>query len=123
MTVPIGEKLSLYIARILLGSVLFAGPGPSSAVAAPPLAGVLQVVKDYPLPGRTTRWDYMSVDAVRSQMVIAHLGDSTVVMLDTKTKAVIGTVDYVSDVHGVLVIPERGRRHACRRRLCWAKCT
>lgn len=100
------------IVQVLLGSVLFAGPGPSNALSAPPLAGVMQVVKDYPLPGRATRWDYMSFDAVRSQMVIAHLGDSTVVVLDAKTKAVIGTVDHVSNVHGVLVIPELDRIYA-----------
>ena len=99
-------------AHISLGLMLFAGPGPSNALSAAPLAGVLQLVKDYPLPGRATRWDYMSFDAVRSQMVIAHLGDSTVVVVDTKTKAVIGTVDHIGDVHGVLAIPELDRIYA-----------
>lgn len=105
-------KLSYSIAQIFLGLMLFTGPDPTSALAAPPLTGVLQVIKDYPLPGRATRWDYMSFNAVRSQMVIAHLGDSAVVVVDTKRKAVIGTVDHISDVHGVLVIPELDRIYA-----------
>lgn len=112
MALSVVERSFPGLARILLGLMLFAGPGLSSAVSAPPLAGVLQVVKDYPLPGRSTRWDYMSFNPGRSQMVIAHLGDSAVVVVDTKTKAVIGTVDHISDVHGVLVIPELDRIYA-----------
>ncbi|GAC1408249.1 MAG: hypothetical protein NVSMB6_06980 [Burkholderiaceae bacterium] len=100
------------VAQILLGLMLFAGPSPSSALSAPPLGNVLEVVKDYPLPGRATRWDYMSFDAVRSRMIIAHLGDSAVVVVDTKTKALIGTVEHISDVHGVLVIPALDRIYA-----------
>lgn len=105
-------RSSCGLAQIFLGMILFAGPGPTGALTASPLAAVLQAAKDYPLPGRSTRWDYMSFDAVRSRMVIAHLGDSTVVVIDTKTKGVIGTVDHVSDVHGVLVIPELDRIYA-----------
>lgn len=112
MTLFTMAKSGFRVVQILLGLVLLAGPGPSSALSAPPLASVLQAVKDYPLPGKATRWDYMSFNVVRSQMAIAHLGDSTVVVLDTKTKAVIGTVDQISDVHGVLVIPELDRIYA-----------
>ena len=112
MTLSMMAKPPWKIARISLGLVLLVALGPSGALSAPPLTGVLQVVKDYPLPGRATRWDYMSFDVARSQMVIAHLGDSTVVVVDTKTKAVIGTVDHISDVHGVLAIPELDRIYA-----------
>ena len=111
-TLRTAEKLSLAVAQVVLGLALFASADPSCALSAPPLAGVLQVDKDYPLPGRPTRWDYMSFNPVRSQMVIAHLGDSTVVVLDTKTKAVVGTVEHINDVHGVLVIPELDRIYA-----------
>ena len=100
------------VGQIWLALLLSACSCPGVALSAPPLAGVLQAVKDYPLPGRATRWDYMSFDAVRSHMVIAHLGDSTVVIVDTKTKSVIGTVDHISDVHGVLAISELDRIYA-----------
>ena len=112
MTLSTRTSSSCGLAQIFLGVMLLAGAGPTSALAAPPLGGVLQAAKDYPLPGRSTRWDYMSFDAVRAQMVIAHLGDSAVVVVDAKTKAVIGTVDHISDVHGVLVIPELDRIYA-----------
>ncbi len=99
-------------ALIMLGAMLLAGSSYGAAPLVPPLAGIVKVVGDYALPGRATRWDYMSVDAARSRMVIAHLGDSTVVVIDTKTKALIGTVEHISDVHGVLAIPELDRIYA-----------
>jgi YVTN family beta-propeller protein len=80
--------------------------------AAKPNTSVLRLVKDYPLPGKATRWDYMSLDASRSRLFIAHLGDSAVVVVDTKTKAVVGTVDHIGEVHGVVAIPELGRVYA-----------
>jgi DNA-binding beta-propeller fold protein YncE len=80
--------------------------------AAEPNASVLQLVKDYPLPGKATRWDYMDIDASRSRLFIAHLGDSAVVVVDTKTKAVVGTIGNAGEVHGVVAIPQLGRAYA-----------
>jgi YVTN family beta-propeller protein len=73
---------------------------------------VLRLVGDYPLPGRATRWDYLSLDPARSQMFIAHLGDSAVVVVNTKTKAVVSTIDDIGEVHGILALPELGRIYA-----------
>jgi YVTN family beta-propeller protein len=75
-------------------------------------ASILHPVGDYPLPGKATRWDYMSLDTTKSRLFLAHLGDSSVVAVDTKTKAVVGTVANVGQVHGVLAIPELGRVYA-----------
>lgn len=75
-------------------------------------APILQLVGDHPLPGRATRWDYISLDTSRSRMYIAHLGDSAVVVVDTKTKAVVATIAGISDVHGTLAIPELGLVYA-----------
>ncbi len=72
----------------------------------------LQSIGDYPLPGRATRWDYMSLDAARSHLFIAHLGDSAIVVVDTTTKAVVATIGNIGEVHGVLAIPELGRVYA-----------
>ena len=99
-------------ALILLGAVVLGGSIADAVPLAPPLAVSLKIVGDYALPGRATRWDYMSIDATRSRMAVAHLGDSTVVLIDTKTKAVIGSVAHISDVHGVLAIPELDRIYA-----------
>ena len=81
------------------------------AVAVPAFAG-LELVRDIPLPGRATRWDYQSFDPVRKQLVIAHLGDSTVVVVDPGADRVIGTISGIRDVHGVLTVPGAGRIYA-----------
>lgn len=86
---------------------------PHPAVAAPATAGpLLQVVGDYPLPGGTGRWDYMSVDPAGASLVLAHLGASSVVVVDTRSKSVRGQVRQVAQVHGVLAVPELGRIYA-----------
>jgi YVTN family beta-propeller protein len=72
----------------------------------------LQHVGDFPLPGGATRWDYLSLDPARSRLFIAHLGDSAVVVMDTKTKAVLATIGDVGHVHGTLAIPELNRVYA-----------
>lgn len=81
--------------------------------AAPSASGaVLVSVADVPLPGRTTRLDYESLDPDRHLLFIAHLGDSAVVVFDTKEQRVVMQVPAISQVHGVLAIPELGRVYA-----------
>lgn len=114
------NAMSTYLASCFRGWLIAAIPGimlvAGSAVrdcdAAEENASILRSVADYPLPGKATRWDYMSLDRARSRLYIAHLGDSTVVVVDTKTKAVVGTVPNVGQVHGVLAIPELDRVYA-----------
>lgn len=90
-------------------ALLMAVAGP--AAAAPVSAG-LETVRDIPLPGHATRWDYQSFDASRQQLAIAHLGDSTVVVVDPAAGKVTGTVSGIRDVHGVLLVPEQKRLYA-----------
>lgn len=72
----------------------------------------LRVVKDYPLPGRTTRFDYQSYDPKTGLLFIAHLGDSKVLVFSTKLQKLVGEIPGVSAVHGVLAIPALGRTYA-----------
>ncbi|WP_370661317.1 YncE family protein [Massilia terrae] len=72
-------------------------------------ADTLQLVRDLPLPGRATRWDYMSLDAANGKLALAHLGDDSVVVVSTESGKVLGTVGNVRQVHGVLAVPELGR--------------
>lgn len=72
----------------------------------------LTTIADVPLPGRTTRWDYESLDPTRHLLFLAHLGDSTVVVFDTRREKVIATIPDISRVHGVLVVPQLGRVYA-----------
>ncbi|RDS86898.1 YncE family protein [Dyella psychrodurans] len=72
----------------------------------------LTTVADAPLTGRTTRWDYASLDPAAHRLYLAHLGDSVVTVFDTQTRKVVADVSDVSHVHGVLFVPELGRVYA-----------
>lgn len=83
------------------------------AGAEQPAAGLpLDHVADVPLPGRTTRLDYVSYDAERHLLFIAHLGDSEVIVFDTLNSRVVSRVRDIAAVHGVLVVPALGRVYA-----------
>lgn len=72
----------------------------------------LKHVADIPLPGRTTRLDYASLDTRRNLLFIAHLGDSEVIAFDTRASRVTARIADVSAVHGVLAVPELSRVYA-----------
>jgi len=72
----------------------------------------LQPVADVPLGGRTTRLDYESYDPNRHLLFIAHLGDSAIIVFDTQTQRLVSRIADVSNVHGMLVIPELGEVYA-----------
>lgn len=72
----------------------------------------LATIADVPLPGNATRWDYASLDARRHHLFLAHLGDSAVVVFDTAHRKVIATIPGVSQVHGVLYVPQLDRVYA-----------
>ncbi len=80
--------------------------------AGPTSTAALISVSDVPLPGKTTRLDYESLDPARHLLFIAHLGDSAVIVFDTKEQRVVAQVSSVSQVHGVLAVPELGRVYA-----------
>jgi hypothetical protein len=83
---------------------------PLLLAAAAPLPVI--VVANIPLPGRTTRWDYASLDPLTHRLFLAHLGDSAVTVVDTRSRQVIATITGIEDVHGVLTVPELGRVYA-----------
>lgn len=72
----------------------------------------LTTVANVPLPGRATRWDYASLDAAHHHLFLAHLGDSTIVVFDTVQRKVVATIPGVSQVHGVLYVPQLDRVYA-----------
>jgi len=83
----------------------------TSVAAAAPAArqgSPLVHVADVPLGGNTTRLDYESLDPQRHLLFIAHLGDSAVIVFDTEAQRVVTRIPGISQVHGVLVIPELG---------------
>lgn len=82
----------------------------SVGAAAGPLP--LDTVADVPLPGDTSRFDYESYDAVRHRLYIAHLGASEVLVFDTQRQRLLDRIPSISQVHGVLAIPEIGKVYA-----------
>lgn len=71
-----------------------------------------QVGADIPLPGKSNRFDYASVDPQRHLLFIAHLGSGMVTAVDLRTNRVVANVTDVPSVHGVLAVPELGEAFA-----------
>ena len=84
----------------------FQSGGPAASVPG------YRVVKDVPLPGGTTRWDYQVFDAASHRLYIAHLGASEVVVFDTQSNRAVATVTGIEEVHGLALAPDLGRLFA-----------
>lgn len=106
---------------VVLLFVLFAAPvarthkltqAVAATVATAAHHSTLSHVADIPLPGRATRLDYESFDPQRHRLFIAHLGDSEVIVFDTQASRVVARIGGISQVHGVLVVPELSRVYA-----------
>lgn len=100
-------------AAILPGGIKATAAGAvQEAIAeeAPPKGWTL--VDSIPLPGHTTRFDYQSFDPVSKRLYIAHLGDSHLVVFNTKTNRVIADLPGFPHVHGVLYVPKLNRVYA-----------
>lgn len=72
----------------------------------------LKTHADIPLPGPTNRFDYQSYDPKTHLLFIAHLGASTMIVFDVESQKVIAEIRNLSQVHGVLAVPESGRVYA-----------
>ena len=99
--------------RLALIAVLLAAagcgplPGPTGAPDAS-IAGY-HLVRNVPLPGSTSRWDYQALDASNHRLYIAHLGAGEVAVFDTLAQRVVGTVKGIGSPHGLVVVPDAGR--------------
>jgi DNA-binding beta-propeller fold protein YncE len=65
-------------------------------------------VADAPLPGGATRFDYQDLDPQRGILVVAHMNDGTVLILDLDGK-VLAEIANVPTARGVVIAPEIGR--------------
>ena len=68
----------------------------------------LKITADIRLPGRTTRYDYQSIDEQRRLLFIAHLGDNAVTVFDLKSQKVTKNITGIPSPHGILAVPEAG---------------
>jgi YVTN family beta-propeller protein len=89
-------------------------PASSSETETAPVRGnlPLRTLRDVPLSGGATRFDYQSIDPNTGRLYIAHLGDSSMVVFDVNKETVIGEVKGLSRVHGILAVPELHRIYA-----------
>src|SRR5262245_30626348 len=69
----------------------------------------LRTAGELPLPGTSARFDYVSLDADRGLLFIAHMGANEVVEVDIRADRVVRVIPDLPDVHGVLVVPSLRR--------------
>jgi YVTN family beta-propeller protein len=84
--------------------------GPASSATSGNLP--LRTLRDVPLSGGATRFDYQSLDPNSGRLYIAHLGDGSMVVFDTKKDTLVGEVKDLKRVHGILAVPELHRVYA-----------
>jgi DNA-binding beta-propeller fold protein YncE len=58
------------------------GHGNSTPALAPSPAFPLTLVQDVALPGGTTRFDYQEIDAAEAHLIVAHMNDASVLVLN-----------------------------------------
>jgi DNA-binding beta-propeller fold protein YncE len=69
---------------------------------------VLTQVADVPLPGAAARFDYQAVDARRGQLVIAHMNDDAVLILDLEDGRVRKRLTGIPRPRGVAIADDAG---------------
>src|SRR5438874_8902698 len=72
----------------------------------------LKTLRDVPLPGGTSRFDYQSMDSESGRLYIAHLGASRLIVFDTRNRRVLSEIGNLASVHGVVAVPELHRVYA-----------
>ena len=99
--------------RVLAGAASLAvvvaaagcGGDTTTSVGTLPLA----LVRDVPLPGPASRYDYQDLDPTARRLYIAHLAASEVTVVDLDTLEPVTTISGVGGVHGVRVAADRSR--------------
>jgi DNA-binding beta-propeller fold protein YncE len=66
-------------------------------------------VSDVALPGGATRFDYQDIDAARGQLVVAHMNDASVLILDLRTGGVLKELTGIPTARGVAVASDVAR--------------
>ncbi|MGH9089267.1 MAG: YncE family protein [Acidimicrobiales bacterium] len=57
------------------------------------------------LPGGANRFDYAADDPAAHLLWLAHMGDGTVVEVDTATRRVVRVIPGIAEVTGIIVVP------------------
>jgi DNA-binding beta-propeller fold protein YncE len=82
--------------------------GPTDGPPPPRSALPLMLVSDFDLPGRSTRFDYQDLDKKLGHLVVTHMNDGVVLMVDLKDGSVLAQVPNVPTARGVVVADDVG---------------
>jgi len=85
---------------------------PGSSIPFPSGKLPLRTLRDVPLTGAASRFDYQSFDENTGRLYIAHLGDGMLTVFDASKETVVGDVRNLPRVHGVIAVPELHRIYA-----------
>jgi DNA-binding beta-propeller fold protein YncE len=88
-----------------------AAPSPAASPSSSS-GSILNLKTDVPLPGDPNRFDYQSFDPQSGRLYIAHMDSGQLIVVDTASESVIGTVDNLPAVTGVLAVPDLGSIYA-----------
>ncbi len=91
----------------MAGASAGSAPGLDGAIAAASLPLVL--VADVDLPGKAVRFDYQDLDAAKGHLVIAHMNDASVVVVNTSDGSVVKVLPGIPTARGVVVADDVGR--------------
>lgn len=69
----------------------------------------LVLVADVDLPGAAVRFDYQDLDVARGHLVIAHMNDASVVVVNTSDGSVVKVLAGIPAARGVAVADDVGR--------------
>jgi len=108
------------VVALLIVSLLFvvdctgknSAPSNSATAVGPATTLPFRTLRDVPLSGGATRFDYQSIDPSIGRLYIAHLGDGSMTVFDLQKEMVVGDVKSLARVHGVLAVPELHRVYA-----------
>src|SRR5438874_2286219 len=89
---------------LLFGLAVCRAPAPGGHASLP-----LELVSEVPLPGNATRLDYQDLDSQRGHLIIAHMGDSEVVVTRLSDGSTLKRLPGVATVRGIVVANEVNR--------------
>jgi len=69
----------------------------------------LRLVADVPLPGRPVRFDYQDLDPAKGHLVIAHMNDDSVVVVNSSDGSQVVVLPGIPTPRGVVVADDVGR--------------
>jgi DNA-binding beta-propeller fold protein YncE len=69
----------------------------------------LTLVSDVNLPGHSTRFDYQDIDPASGQLVIAHMNDNSVLIVDIRDGSVLNELPGIPTARGVVIAGDVSR--------------